>query len=255
MTWWALTYRQSSSPSPAPDETNRISYVHADVCTTQWWDGGRSTVPSRRCPAQKCAQLVGCLFKRSRWCIHATKRLVLDVLYELLLQLQDTTRSVLTTRRRSLQRRAVVSEVRRGVDRAAVRKWAVFVAVPLALVFAAGCRNSHKLDQQSRAAVAVAIRHTGGVAPFPRKNQAKECLLPPPGSSSDPEIRATCETQVSDEGNATRVRLIQSWDWRAFRYRGTPKRRQSHTWEFLVRDDGNIVRAREYGDFPPQNAH
>jgi 2-polyprenyl-3-methyl-5-hydroxy-6-metoxy-1,4-benzoquinol methylase len=21
------------------DETNRISYVHADVCTTQWWDG------------------------------------------------------------------------------------------------------------------------------------------------------------------------------------------------------------------------
>jgi 2-polyprenyl-3-methyl-5-hydroxy-6-metoxy-1,4-benzoquinol methylase len=24
------------------DETNRISYVHADVCTTQWWDGGPS---------------------------------------------------------------------------------------------------------------------------------------------------------------------------------------------------------------------
>jgi Methyltransferase domain len=39
MTWWALTYRQNSSTSPAPNETNRISYVHADVCTTQWWDG------------------------------------------------------------------------------------------------------------------------------------------------------------------------------------------------------------------------
>jgi hypothetical protein len=144
-----------------------------------------------------------------------------------------------------------------------------FAGVSALALAVSGCGASHgsggQAPRTTRASVVSPVAVTPTIArvkaawplfdSFPnRSGAAKRCLLPGPGISRG--IRAWCSTKVDVRTSPDEVVVgfEERWPWREFRYSGSPRRKQHHSWLFVVRSRGHVEQAGQSGDFPPQSA-
>jgi hypothetical protein len=94
-----------------------------------------------------------------------------------------------------------------------------------------------------------------GLSLFPSEPGMAKCTIRGGGPAPGISVPGVCTTSVHVRGNEATVRFKESWNARRF-YAGSVRHGQlSHTWEITVSRQApgdQVIRSRDYGDFPPQ---
>jgi hypothetical protein len=129
------------------------------------------------------------------------------------------------------------------------------------IVLASACDWSQTSAPSSAGSfIALAMESAEGKAAgldlFPKDAETVKCMIPGGGPPPGIRVRGTCSTSVRFRGNdEATVRFVQRWNARHFDADPGRAIHLSHTWEITIKrdgTDGEAVRIRDYGDFPPR---